>query len=171
LSSRLAAVALAEPFQIEATGSNRGLGKVRAIADFQPRRDATLAAANRVFGPPPKVVRTSDVSCRVLYRAIGLRFSFVNLGGGGGCTPEFTQSQVARAFDPRWRTGKGLQIGDRQRMLRRLYPGATRRGRSWWLVWGRNIVGVGRRPSAVLRATMKNRRVASFAVQIGAAGE
>jgi hypothetical protein len=185
LSSRLAAVALAalalcgvaaqgalaEPFQIEATGSNRGLGKVRAIGDFHPRRDATLAAANRVFGPPTKAVRTSDVSCRVLYGAIGLRFSFVNLGGGGGCTPEFTKSQVARAFDPRWRTGKGLHIGDRQRKLQRLYPGATHHGRSWWLVRGRNIFGVGQRPYGVLRATMKNRRVASFALQIGAAGE
>jgi hypothetical protein len=163
--------ALAEPFQLEAVGSERSLGKVTAIGDFHPGRDPTLQAATTVFGPPTKIVRTSDVSCRVLYGAIGLRFAFVNLGGGGGCDPVLTKSQVARAFDPRWYTGKGLQIGDRQRKLRRLYPGATRHGRSWWLVRGRNIFGVGQRPYAVLRATMKGRRVNSFALQIGAAGE
>jgi hypothetical protein len=163
--------ALAEPFQLEAVGSERSLGKVTAIGDFHPGRDPTLQAATTVFGPPTKIVRTSDVSCRVLYGAIGLRFAFVNLGGGGGCDPVLTKSQVARAFDPSWHTGKGLQIGDRQRKLRRLYPGATRHGRSWWLVRGRNIFGVGQRPYAVLRATMKGRRVNSFALQIGAAGE
>ena len=107
--------ALAEPFQLEAVGSKRSLGKVTAIGDFHPQRDPTLQTANSVFGAPTKVVRTSNVSCRVLYGAIGLRFAFVNLGGGGGCTPALTKSQVARAFDPRWHTGKGLQIGDRQR--------------------------------------------------------
>jgi hypothetical protein len=166
-----AQAALAEPFQLEAVGSKRSLGKVTAIGDFHPQRDPTLQAANSVFGPPTTIVRTSDVSCRVVYGAIGLRFAFVNLGGGGGCNPPFTKSQVARAFDPRWHTGKGLQIGDRQRKLRRLYPGATRHGRSWWLVRGRNIFGVGQRPYGVLRATMKGRRVNSFALRIGAAGE
>jgi hypothetical protein len=179
-AAALAAVALcgvsaqaarAEPIQLEAVGSKRSLGKVTAIGDFHPQRDPTLQAANGVFGPPTEIVRTSDVSCRVLYGAIGLRFAFVNLGGGGGCNPPFTKSQVARAFDQRWHTGKGLQIGDRQRKLRRLYPGATRHGASWWLVRGRNIFGVGQGPYAVLRATMRGRRVHSFALRIGAAGE
>ena len=163
--------ALAEEFQIEAVGSKRSLGKVTAIGDFHPRSDPTLQAATGVFGQPTKIVPTSDVSCRVLYAAVGLRFSFVNLGGGAGCDPALTKSQVARAYDARWHTGKGLQIFDRLGKLRRLYPGATRHGRSWWLVRGRNIYGVGQRPYPVLRATMNGRRVNSFALQIGAAGE
>jgi hypothetical protein len=165
-----APAALAAPFTIEATGSKRSLGKVRAIGDFRPQSDPTLAAANSVFGPPTKVVRTSDVSCRVLYAGIGLRFAFVNLGGGGGCDPALTKSQVARAFDPRWHTGKGLQIGDGLRKLRRLYPAATRHGRSWWIVKGVSIFGSGG-PYAVVRATMKDGRVGSFALRVGAAGE
>ena len=123
-----AQAAFAEPFQLEATGSKRSLGKVTAIGDFHPQRDPTLQAANSVFGPPTKIVRTSDVSCRVVYGAVGLRFAFVNLGGGGGCNPAFTKSQVARAFDPRWHTGKGLRIGDRQRKLRRQGPQHLRGG-------------------------------------------
>ena len=87
LSGVSAQAALAGPFQLEAVGSKRSLGKVTAIGDFHPQRDPTLQAANNMFGPPTKIVRTSDVSCRVLYGAIGLRFAFVNLGGGGGCDP------------------------------------------------------------------------------------
>jgi hypothetical protein len=162
--------AFAEPFQIEATGSKRTLGKVRAIGDFRPQSDPTLAAANSVFGPPTRVVRTSDVSCRVVYAKVGLRFAFVNLGGGGGCHPAFTKSQVARVYDSRWHTGRGLGIGDRLRKLRRLYPGATRHGRSWWIVKGISIFGSGG-PYGVVRAAMRNGRVSSFAMSIGAAGE
>ena len=164
-------LAVADPFTLEATGSRAGLGEVRAIGDFRPERDPTLDAANGVFGPPTKVVRTGDASCRVLYGGIGLRFAFVNLGGGGPCDPDLTKSQVARAFDTRWRTGRGLGIGDPIRRLLRLYPGATRHGRSWWLVKGMNIFGVGNNPYPVLRATMQGRRVGSFALSIRAAGE
>jgi hypothetical protein len=171
LCAAFSSVAAAKPFMLEATGSRTGLGEVRAIGDFRPGRDPTLDAANGVFGRPTKVVRTSDASCRVLYSGIGLRFAFVNLGGGGPCDPELTKSQVARAFDPRWHTGRGLFVGDSLRSLRRLYPRATRHGRSWWLVKGMNIFGVGGNPYPVLRATMKDGRVRSFALSIGAAGE
>jgi hypothetical protein len=165
-----AQAASAEPFQIEATGSKRTLGKVRAIGDFRPQRDPTLGAATSVFGPPSRVVRTSNASCRVVYGAVGLRFAFVNLGGGGACDPALTKSQVARAYDPRWHTSEGLGVGDRLRKLWRLYPGATRHRRSWWIVSGVSIFGSGG-PYPVVRATVKNGRVKSFALQIGAAGE
>jgi hypothetical protein len=62
------------------------------------------------------------------------------------------------------------RIGDPQRRLRRLYPGATRHGRSWWLAKGINVFGTGN-PYPVLRATMSDRRVRSLALQIGAAGD
>ena len=166
----LPAAALAEPFTLKATGSKRTLGKVRAIGDFRPQSDPTLGAATSVFGPPSRVVRTSDASCRVVYAAVGLRFSFVNLGGGGPCDPALTKSQVARAYDPRWRTSQGLGVGDRLPKLWRLYPGATRHRRSWWIVKGISIFGSGG-PYPVLRATIENGRVKSFALWIGAAGE
>jgi hypothetical protein len=170
LGAVLAPAALAEPFTIKATGSKRAFGTVHAIGDFRPERAPTLGAANSVFGTPTKVVRTSGASCRVLYAGVGLRFAFVNLGGGGPCDPALTKSQVARAYGPRWHTARGLGIGDGLRRLRRLYPAATRHGRSWWIVRGISLFGSGG-PYGVVRATMKNGRVKSFALRIGAAGE
>jgi hypothetical protein len=165
------AAAAAEPFTLEATGSKNGRGKVRAIGDFHPERNPTLGAATAVFGTPAAVVeRSQGASCRTLWPGIGLRILFVNLGGGSACDPALGKAQVARAFDPRWHTGRGLGIGDRLRRLKRLYPAATRHGRSWWLVKGVNIFGA-RNPYPVLRATMNDRRVRSFALSIGAAGD
>jgi len=165
------AAAVAEPFTIEASGSKSGRGEVRAIGDFHPERNATLGAAIAVFGPPSVLAEGSQgVSCRTLWPAIGLRILFVNLGGGSACDPTLGKAQVARAFGSNWRTGKGLRVGHPQRRLRRLYRGATRHGRSWWLASGINVFGAGN-PYPVLRATMANRRVRSFALQIGAAGD
>jgi hypothetical protein len=171
LSAALAPAASAEPFTLEATGSTATRGKVTAIGDFKPERDPTLRAALAVFGTPTRIVQTSTASCRVLYGAIGLRFMFVNLGGGGACDPAFTKVQNVRAFDPRWRTGRGVGIGDPIRRLWRKYPRATRHGRSWWLVKGINNFGTSGNPYPVLRATMKGGRVNSFALSVGAAGE
>jgi hypothetical protein len=167
----LPAVTSAEPFTLEASGSKSGRGKVRAIGDFHPGRNATLGAAIGVFGPPSTIAEGSQgASCRTLWPGIGLRILFVNLGGGSACDPALGKSQLARAFDPRWRTARGLRIGDPQRRLRRLYPGATRHGRSWWLVKGINVFGTGN-PYPLLRATMSDRRVRSFGLAIGAAGD
>jgi hypothetical protein len=170
LCAALAPAAAAKSFQLEATGSETSRGEVRAVGDFYPERNPTLGAAIAVFGRPTRIVQTSEASCRVLYSSIGLRFAFVNLGGGGPCDPALTKSQVVRAFGPRWHTGRGLRIGDRLGKLRRIYPRATRHGRSWWLVKGKNIF-VGGNPYPVLRATMKGGRVNSFALSVGAAGE
>jgi hypothetical protein len=170
----LAAVpaAQAAPFTLKATGSKTSRGEVRAIGDFRPDRDPTLGAAIRVYGRPTVMDESGQgAACRLLWRPLGVRIRFVNLGGGSACDPALGKSQDARVFDPRWRTGKGLRIGDRLRRLWRLYPAATRHGRSWWLVKGINVYGVGRNPYPVLRATIKNGRVRSFALSIGAAGE
>ena len=160
----------AAPFVIKATGSKTARGKVKAIGDFRPERDPSLSAATSAFGAPTNVSRTSSSSCRGLWSPVGVRILFVNLGGGGPCAAALTKSQVVRAFDTRWRTGRGLGVGDRLRRLRRIYPGATRHGRSWWLVTGRNVF-VGGRLYPVLRATLKNGRVSSFALDVGAGGE
>jgi hypothetical protein len=165
-----AQAAQAAPFTLEASGSNSSRGKVRAIGGFHPQRDPTLGAATSVFGQPSKVSQTSNASCRVLWRSVGVRIAFVNLGGGSPCDPALTKAQVVRVFDPRWRTGRGLSIGNGLRRLRRLYPGATRHGKSFWLVRAVNIF-VGGSPYPVLRATMRNGRVASFALDVGAGGE
>ena len=139
---------------------------MRAIGDFRPQRDPTLGAATSVFGTPTKAVQSSSASCRVLWRSVGLRISFVNLGGGGACDPALTKSQIVRAFDPRWRTGKGLRIGDRLRRVRRLYPGRHTPRALVVAGQGVNIFGSGG-PYPVLRATLADGRVALLRARRG----
>jgi hypothetical protein len=166
------AVAEARPFTIEARGNGDGFGRVLAIGDFKPERDPTLGAAIRAFGPAGSTRSPSDASCKVAWPDRGVRILFVNLGGGSACDPALGKSQEARvAGETRWRTARGLHIGDRVRKLRRLYPGARRHRRSFWLVTGVNLFGVGQRPYPVLAAAVRNGRVASFKLEIGAAGE
>lgn len=145
-------------------------GTVPAIGDFKPERDATLGAAIRAFGQPSST-RPDDVACRLSWRAIGVRISFANFGTGSACDPELGKSQSATiSGDRRWRTPRGLQIGDGLRKLRRLYPRAKRNGRSYRLVGARSPFGDGRVYS-VLAARVSDGRVGSFKMFIGAAGE
>ena len=72
--------------------------------------------------------------------------------------------------DSRWRTLKGLQIGDGVARLERLYPRARRTPRGFRLAQG--ILPFGRPvPYAVLGARVSDRRVRAFTLFIGAAGD
>ena len=157
-------------FTLRAKGSATSLGKVTAIGPFKPQSDPSLGAAVRVFGPPSSVRPRGQVSCRLGWRPIGLRITFVNLGGGSACDPALGKAQVASAFGRNWRTARGLRIRSTTRKLRRLYPRALRRRRTYRLVGGKQLYGDGRRYS-VLAAKTSRGRVGSFKLNIGAAGE
>jgi hypothetical protein len=166
------AAAEARPFTIEARGSDNDFGRVLAIGDFEPRRDPTLGAAMDVFGAPGSVRPLGSAGCKVAWPDTGVRVLFVNLGGGGACDPRYGKAQEARVADVvTWRTARGLHVGDRPRKLRRLYPGARRHGRSFWLVTGVSLYGPGKRHYPVLAAAVRDGRVASFKLEVGAAGE
>jgi len=157
-------------FTIRAKGSATGLGRVTAIGAFKPERDPTLGAAVAVFGQPSSVRARGQVSCRLGWKPIGLRIVFVNLGGGSACDPALGRAQSVSAFGRAWRTPRGLRIRSSTRKLRRLYPGAVRRGGTYRLVGGKSIYGDGRRYS-VLAAKTRAGRVGSFKLFVGAAGE
>jgi len=72
--------------------------------------------------------------------------------------------------DDRWRTGKGLRIGNEITRLRRLYPDAKRTPRGFRLVEGILPFGQPRR-YAVLGARVSGGRVRAFTMFIGAAGD
>ena len=93
---------------------------------------------------------------------------FANFGGGGPCARG--RAQTARAFGDRWRTAKGLRVGQRLRRLRNLYPTATRHGDAWWLVTAQSEIGMPHR-YPVLSATVLGGTVRSFSLQILAAGD
>jgi hypothetical protein len=163
--------ASARPFTIEAQGSASSFGEVRAIGEFRPARDPTYAAALQAFGDPEaERPRFGGTSCRVSWHGQGLKIAFANFGGGSACDPELGRSQSARAYGRRWRTVRGLRIGNGLRRLQQLYPRATRHGRSWWLLTAVSFIGETRR-YPVLAATVPGRRVRSFSLSIGAAGD
>jgi hypothetical protein len=100
-----------------------------------------------------------------------------------GCTaPHFIRVHTARATDKRWRTSRGLRVGDSVRRLRRLYSSAkaTQGLRGWysrgyWLVT-RNVGGYegigGLRPTApVLVAETADGRVTGFVFVVDAEGD
>lgn len=165
------AAAQARPDTIEARGSSKGFGRVLAIGDFKPVRDATYGAAARVFGEPASQrPRFNATACIVNWPGAGLRITFANFGGGSACDRELGRSQTARAYGRRWRTKKGLKVGARLNRMRNLYPGARRHGHSWWLVTAVSLIGRGGR-YPVLAATVRGGRVRSFTLRIGAAGD
>jgi hypothetical protein len=162
--------AAAAPFTINVRGSADSFGRVLAIGDFKPNRDATLGAALTAYGESSFQRRISTSGCKVGWLGLGVKILFANFGGGGACDEDLGRSQTARTFGNRWRTAKGLGVGERLGRLRRLYPSATRHGRLWWLVTAVSRIGETRR-YPVLSATVRDGRVRSFSVQIGAAGD
>ncbi len=162
-----AASAQAPDYTIRVNGSKTGLGKVTGIGAFKPDRDPSLAAATAVFGPPSSKAETRS-SCQVGWRPIGLRILFANFGGGGACA--LGKAQTVSAFGRVWRTSRGLKIGSSTRTLRRLYPGALRKRRTYRLVGAKSIFTDGSRYS-VLAAKTNGRQVKAFKLFVGAAGE
>ncbi len=167
-----APAAQAADYTIRAKGSSTARGSVTAIGGFKPQSDPTLGAAIRVFGSPSSVNGNGPDSCRVGWRALGLRIVFVNLGEPGrtACEASIGKAQIASAFGRVWRTSRGLKPGSSTRRLRRLYPNALRRGRTYRLVGGKSIFTDGSRYSVLAAKTSKG-RVGAFKLNIGAAGE
>jgi len=103
-----AASAQGPDYTLRATGSKTGLGRVSANGSFKLAGDPNLAGATAVFGTQSSLKKTATL-CRPGWRALGLRISFVNLGGGDSC--ELGSVQTVSAFGKAWRTERGLKIG------------------------------------------------------------
>jgi hypothetical protein len=141
------------------------------IGNFNPQRDPTLAAAIRAYGQPSSRRRLDRTACDVRWSARGVRILFADFGGGVACNPGSGKAQSAVISGNRpWRTGQGLRLRDPVGELRRLYPRAKRHGRLFWLRTGFTVIGTARR-YPVLAARIVDGQVASFELEIGAAGD
>jgi hypothetical protein len=160
----------ARSFVLRASGSETGLGVVRAIGDFKPSRGPTLGAAIRAYGQPSSRRGGGEI-CRVRWAPLGVRITFQNFGGVDSCRPRGGRAQKAVvAGDRPWRTAKGLRLGDGVGRLKRLHPDARRTSGGFRLVEGVLPFGAPRR-YAVLGARVAGGRVTAFTVFIGAAGD
>ncbi len=153
-------------FTISAKGGKRSVGSVTAVGNFKPTVDASLEAAQNVFGKPSSIGTTGS-SCQAGWRNLGLRILFANFGGGNDACG-LGKAQTVSAFGKSWRTSRGLQVGAPVKTLRKLYPGALRKGRTYRLVGARSFSG-GR--YSVVAAKTDGKKVTGFKLFVGAAGE
>jgi hypothetical protein len=136
-----------------------GVGGREPLGDFVAR-----------FGAPTVRRRVEQVACDVRWSPIGLRVLFANLGGLDPCSDEGGHAQRAVVTGARWRTARGLRIGDSLARLRERYPGAVLRNRVWWLARAFSPIGTGG-DYPVLAAVVRSGEVRALRLSIGAAGD
>jgi hypothetical protein len=163
---------VARSFEVHATG---GLGgAVTRIGAFRIRRDPTIRAAQRVFGRPSSRRLGPSGTCTVEWRRLRLRILFENFGGRlpgqTTCTSTVGRAQSFTARGDRFRTWRGLSVGDSTDELVKLHPDAEFREGRWWLRFAVSPYGeAGEYPS--LYATASRGDVNALKGWIGAAGE
>jgi hypothetical protein len=170
-------VAEKPPMRLVLRATRRG---VLALGPYRVRSSPSLNSAIRAFGDPSGVrSRWGGNGCRVSWPLIGLVIQFANFGGYDACSPRYgrAQSVAIRGMNGRlWRTMRGLRIGQSVGQIRRRHASAEQHGpRSWWLVTGRTFIGPscggGPCPYAILSASVRARRVSTFRLWVGAAGD
>lgn len=176
----LASQAHAAPFTIEP--GELGVTKLGPLKTKSSRTYApTIGKAVNAFGSPSNSFRTSDSSCVVKWRRLGLRIVFANFGD----TRDTCLRDVGRAQSftiersRKWRTWHGLRNRMREDRVLELHPGATWfdgdrfRDEGFWLRSAVSPFGDGSE-YPVLSAHLRqgdHGRVSSFAGWIGSAGE
>jgi hypothetical protein len=147
-------------------------GYVARIGGFRPPRDATIAAAIRVFGRPSSQHETGG-QCIVRWR-VGLRISFTNFGGiapgTSMCSPSVGLAQSFAARGSRFRSWAGLRPGMRSSRIADLHPYAQLRRGTWWLRTAVSPFG-DESEYPVVQALVGGGRVRALSGWIGGAGE
>jgi hypothetical protein len=147
----------------------------------------SLAGAERAFGTEDRC-RMSVGGVSVSWPLLGVRGLFTTLGGfvrktgkpdfhGNGCEYRSqVQPDSLTVFASRWKTARGLRIGDPVSTLYRLYPNATFHSAvvgdpsGWWLQSGSIVPGT---PSVQgeLVAHVVRQHIASLRIDIDGEGE
>jgi hypothetical protein len=94
------------------------------------------------FGAPTIAARGTPNSnlCTARWERLGLDVGFA--GVPAACTGSLVRRGAwygMRLWGPRWKTARGLQVGDRSAEIKRVYPRATYISRppqpgEWWLI-------------------------------------
>ena len=174
----LPGTALAEPPIAEQTAARHTIrtsgGEVARIGAFRPRRDPTIAAAERVFGSSSSRKLTSG-ACVVDWDRLRLRITFANFGGHGPgqttCTSSVGKAQSFTVRGRRFRTWNGLRVRHRSDSILGRHPTAEFRDQSWWLRTAVSPFGPDETEYPVVNAVVRNGRVVALGGWIGSAGE
>jgi hypothetical protein len=137
-----------------------GAVRIGPFVAWKPPARGTYAQASSVFGRATSCRVLPGKKSRATWSSIGLSIQFI--GGQGICqSASGAQLQVLTATGPRWRTSKGLAVGDPLTKLERLYPTAKANGRTYLLA------KLDRGTShAVLDATVRAGRVAGLSLAV-----
>jgi hypothetical protein len=163
-------------------------GKIVRVGDFRPRqylgdthfRGGVLPIrrnAIRAYGTPD--ARDAQ-GCPNRWRRLGLRLITADFGGGPPCAPTTPVQQIV-IRSSRWRTERGLRVGDSLDRVRELYPELRRfpelygPAPAWRYDWALVLEPshVGGPPYLIdrLAATIRQRRVVSLRVSPYGAGD
>jgi len=137
-----------------------GAVRIGPFVAWKPPARGTYAQASSVFGRATSCRVLPGKKSRATWSSIGLSIQFI--GGQGLCqSANGAQLQVLTATGPRWRTSKGLAVGDPLTKLERLYPTAKASRRTYLLA------KLDRGTShAVLDATLRAGRVAGLSLAV-----
>lgn len=130
--------------------------------DYRDRGySSAYARAVRAFGAPSSRTLRTNI-CFVKWKRIGLTVAFLS----SACQGRAAIVCSASARQRRWRTGRGLGVGDSESRIRRFYPGArlhsrTGGSREWWLVT-RSLGELG--SYGALSATTRDGRVVEIGI-------
>lgn len=153
---------------------NVGRFSVTSIGDFRPSRDASIPAAERVFGPASSRRENSDLSCIVRWKRLRLEILFTSFDSPGPsrCRGTLGHAQSFKVRGKRFRTWHGLRVGQREAAVKRRHPSATFRKGAWWLKTATSPFGDPDAEFAALDAKIgPNGRVRVMRGWIGAAGD
>lgn len=124
-------------------------------------RDGTVQDAIRVFGAPATRENQAYDKCTVSWPSQGVVMETYYTNAASDPCGAKGRHVKTTVTDRRWRTDKGLRIGDSLRKLRQLYPKARKDAPGRWRVTTRSFAGL---PYPGLEAQIKNGRVTSFTV-------
>jgi hypothetical protein len=144
-------------YAITATTSAIRIGPFVA---WRPPARGTYAQATSAFGSATNCRVLPGKKSRATWSSIGLTIQFI--GARGTCqTSSGAQLQTLTATGARWRTSKGLAIGDPLSKLERLYPAANGRARAY------SLAKLDRAGShALLTATVRGGRVTGLSLAV-----
>jgi hypothetical protein len=142
------------------------------LAPYRYWGPSGYAASVRAFGAPSsrRVVagrpQTSNL-CGVRWRSLGLEMGFAS--GPYPCRASSLAHGAwygAEISSPRWRTDRGLRVGDPVARVRVRYPRASRHGASWWLATKEDHLTPGKREASLV-AVASGGRIVRFVVPPG----